>query len=105
MSVGNGWSCTLDIERSIHASLIWYDKQHRGEETKWSPGREGACWYKQSRLHDVVEHDADTTKMPALKNCTRWNSEWLVNNVDIDGIKWFGQTAAAVYTGTIFGRG
>ena len=40
-------------------------------------------------------------KEPALMTRTRWHYEWLVHIVCVDGLKRFGQTAAAVYTGTV----
>ena len=96
----DGRSYTLDIKRSIHASLIWDAKQLGEEETDRPSGYDDAHWYVQPRLLNDVRLDADTVSELAVMTCTRWHKGWLAQITYIDIPKGSGLIAAAIDTGT-----
>ena len=100
MTIGNGRSYTLDIKRSIHASLIWDAKQLGEEEAERPPGHDDACWYAQPRLPDDVRLDADAVSELAVMTCTRRHNGWLAQITYIDVFKRSRLIAAAIDTGT-----
>ena len=96
----DGRAYTLDIKRSMHASLTWDAEQLGEEEAERPPGHDDACWYERPRLLNAIRRDTDAARELAVMTCARWHNGWLAQITYIDVPKGSGSIAAAIDTGT-----